>query len=186
MFGPNAFAWKWHMNERWLPVPIPNLCELYEVSDAGRVCRVKTQGGRRIDPGRILCLREDRKGYLRAVLYYNGKRNCLFVHRLVLLAFLGQPPLGYQTNHINGLKEDNRLENLEWVTPGDNQRHAYRQLGKKHPRGNASLTQEQVREVRTRYTTGEYSQRDLARYFNVSQTSIWRAVNFISWRNIES
>lgn len=54
----------------------------------------------------------------------NGK--CYFVHRLVYETFHGSIPRGFQINHINGVKTDNRLDNLELVTPSENLIHAHR------------------------------------------------------------
>ncbi|MCE1164582.1 MAG: HNH endonuclease [Bacteroidetes bacterium] len=74
----------------------------------------------KIKPGR------DKDGYEYAVLH-NGKKIGIFfyIHRLVLLFHVGDPPKGKnQANHKNGIKNDNRLENLEWVSPAENIRHA--------------------------------------------------------------
>ena len=50
------------------------------------------------------------------------------IHRLVLDAFVGEKLKGMQCNHKNGIKTDNKLENLEWVTPSQNRKHAYHLL----------------------------------------------------------
>ena len=66
---------------------------------------------------------------------YNGRRKqrylkmtswfgYIFLHQAVLYAWVGPPPEGYECDHLNGITTDNRLENLEWVTPAENQRRA--------------------------------------------------------------
>jgi len=67
------------------------------------------------------------KGY-RQVRLKNLNAQCplYWVHRLVLETFVGPAPTKqHQTGHINGIPDDNRLENLRWVTPAENQAHRY-------------------------------------------------------------
>jgi hypothetical protein len=89
----------------------------YEVSDRGRV--------RRTDTTRIKRPTPDRKGYLRVFLYHDGRKRTRFVHQLVLRAFVGPCPLGQEANHRDGVKSNNRLANLEYVTPSENNQHAW-------------------------------------------------------------
>ena len=67
------------------------------------------------------------KGYVRVKIFERS----ILLHRIVAETFLGSPLENQQVNHKNGIKTDNRIENLEWVTPGENLLHAYRTLGRK-------------------------------------------------------
>lgn len=67
-----------------------------------------------------------RNGYPSTVVRMGGhKQTTVSIHRLVAAAFVPNPMRKPEVNHKNGLKTDNRPENLEWVTPGENRRHAF-------------------------------------------------------------
>lgn len=100
--------------------------ENYEVSDSGEVRCVKY-----FDHGNAakyklpfyLKPRKDKDGYLRYALFKNSKAKHIFAHRLVAEAFIENPFNKQQINHKNGIKNDNRVENLEWSTASENIRH---------------------------------------------------------------
>ena len=88
----------------------------YDVSTMGRVLR----------RGKFLSGCAGTGGYATVTLRSRGRRKTAYLHRLVLEAFVGKCPDGHECNHKNGDKLDNRLENLEWVTPKENTNHAIR------------------------------------------------------------
>jgi len=108
------------MGERWKPC----FEGYYEVSDIGRVRRIKPGSGTR--KGRILNPPISKSGYRDAQVTIRRKTLRSFVHRLVAKAFLGPCPPGKQVNHKDGVKTNNRVENLEYVTHKENALHAYR------------------------------------------------------------
>lgn len=103
-------------NDNWITVDgYPN----YRVNDDGLVQSKARGEWRDLKPG------FDRYGYPRVDLYNNGRHSSKHIHQLVAKAFVDGYDESLQVNHINGDKNDNRASNLEWVTCGDNLRHAY-------------------------------------------------------------
>ena len=92
--------------------------KIYQVSSLGRVKSiirtVKSKNGYRTVKEKILKPRKNRYGYLQLSLWNENKRKTMLVHRLVCEAFLPNPLNLPQINHINEIKEDNRVENLEY------------------------------------------------------------------------
>lgn len=156
----------------------------YEVSDLGSVRRIKTI---RFARPRILKSYPNPKGYLCISFRSNGKVFTLRVHRLVLQAFVGDCPQGYEVDHINANKQDNRLINLEYVTGKENCRRA-RELGLyKSPSGEksgrAKLTVAQVKEIRNRLAKKD-NKSVIAKDFNICLNNIYAIKHRKSWKNI--
>ncbi|MPM75891.1 hypothetical protein SDC9_122885 [bioreactor metagenome] len=99
----------------------------YQVSDLGRVRSLFYSNGRKIIFNRLKLLKPaiTRDGYLQVTLCVNGSKQQWSIHRLVLSTFT-ETRDDLQVNHINGIKSDNRLINLEWCTQSENMLHAYR------------------------------------------------------------
>lgn len=174
------------MDERWLPVV--GWERAYEVSSLGRLRRVAggcgTRAGRILNPTRLA------NKYLAVRFRHNSRYSRPLAHRVVAEAFLGPPPAGMQVNHKDGVRSNNHLENLEYVSCSGNHLHAYRTLGrtpvsnKGTAAGRAKLTDEQVRAIRIRYAAGDVSQQALADEYSVSQTMIGFIVRRANWSHL--
>ncbi len=137
----------------------------YEVSDTGQVRRIRTVQGS--PEGRILRPKA-RGGYLRARLRVAGRDQLKSIHRLVAVAFIPNPQAKPCVNHLDGNKENNRVDNLEWCTHKENSRHASTmgllsdRRGENHP--NAKLSNAQVREIKALCQKGAKKSRIAARF----------------------
>ena len=152
----------------------------YLISDQGRVYNYKYK--------RFLKPSKDTYGYFQVVLCKNGIVKTHRIHRLVALAFIPNPENKPTVNHIDGIKINNFVENLEWNTVKENTQHGYdnglqkANKGSKHV--NSKLTEEQVLEIRNLYKTGEISQRVLAKIFGVDNSLISYIINRKTWTHI--
>lgn len=166
--------------EIWLPVV--GYEKLYEVSNLGRIKSLRRD--------KIMTNSLQSTGYLTVGLTVDGATINMKVHRLVAIAFLDAPPNGHEVNHKDGVKTNNKLDNLEWVTKPENAIHRHK-IGlstqdnyireKGEANANSKLTQEQVDEIREKYVPYKYSANKLAKEFGVSQSCIEHIINKRSW-----
>lgn len=177
----------------------------YSISSAGRVRRDTAACG--TQPGRILRLRLNPKGYVSVELQKQKRaRNC-FVHRLVALAFIGEPPLSSPfINHKNGIKTDNTPDNLEWVSSSENKAHAvahgFVALGSRngnttHPErrprgsshGRARLTESDIPDIfilrRAGWTLSEISRNRALSTTSISKILLGRAWTHVWERGVQ-
>lgn len=152
----------------------------YQVSDHGRV----------IGPsGRVLKTTLAGLGYPQFCL---GSKKYRTVHRCVAQAFIGPIPPKHEVNHKNGVKDDNRLENLEIITRSENKRHSWQVLGNYKNRelnqrganhNRARLSDDDVRMIRDLSQKG-VPRPDLAKQFRISPDHLKNILNRHRWRHL--
>lgn len=170
-------------------LPILNFEKHYEISNYGNLRSIYREIIR--SDGRIskykskkMKPRYDKDGYLIIGLNKNNKSYCFRVHRLVATAFISNLNNKPQVNHINGIKDDNRVENLEWVTGSENCFHAerfhLRNNGEDHI--NSKLTWKDVKIIRQIYNSKNNSSRKLAKIYMVDKSVILDVINYNTWK----
>jgi len=119
---------------RWKTIPSS---PEYEISINGRIRRAADSqprgNGSILKKGFERKTQKDSSGYETILLISEGNKKLHMVHRLVLETFVSPCPLGNECNHKDGNKSNNHRFNLEWTTPSENQKHAYR-MGLRIPR----------------------------------------------------
>ena len=159
---------------------------IYEVSNQGRVRRIGSKRGATV--GKILKpMSRGRREYLEIGLYKNNKKITKLVHRIVLESFDGLPEKHEECNHKNGIKIDNKLTNLEWVTRSQNILHKFRTLKYEAPNGEnngrSKLKSNDILKIRKLCIQGS-SQKDIAKQFHVHTTTISNIKNNKTWKHI--
>lgn len=159
----------------WRAVP---LFPKYEACSDGRVRNAATL--------HVMRPATSHKGYLAYGLMRDRKLRSARGHKLVWLAFRGAIPTGMQINHKNGVKNDNRLENLEVVSASENCKHAYRtglasNLGVRHPR--AKFTDDDIRAIRKARAEGVLLTA-LATQYGVSFSNISMISRGETWKHV--
>ena len=157
--------------------PIQGYEDRYLISSYGRVYSIRGK--------RWLKYSVPKCGYPQVGLCVHNKCVNYMIHRLVAQTFLNKPIDKDYVNHIDGNKLNNHVDNLEWVTRSENEKHAYAN-GLKTPTsgeisGQAKLTWDDVRKIRIMYTQG-YSTRYIAKIFNVGKSTIQSITSNHSWK----
>lgn len=140
----------------------------WEIDDVGRIWKMKNGSHARAE-------RRTPQGYLQVRKMVNGIRLHAGAHRLVWRHFNGPIPAGMTINHLNGIKDDNRPENLELATYSENLKHAFRtglktQWGQSNPA--AKLSNKDTEEIRALYAAGGITQAQLGNRFGVTFQTI--------------
>lgn len=180
------------MVEEWRPVE--DWVGEYEVSNLGRVRSVPRQifvaagGGNgahyRKSGGLILKATSVAGNYLAVTLSRSGLRVCRLVHNLVCIAFHGPRPSGHEAAHADGVRTNNRADNLRWATPLDNTHdkfdHGTMTMGEEHP--NALLAEADV--VNIRKLLKRKGLTEIGKMYGVSKHCIYDIKVGKSWKHV--
>lgn len=152
---------------------------VYEVSNFGEVRTIKTK--------RLRSLRKDRYGYLRVTLYPSSKTYT--IHRLVMLTFRKDEMINDKTqvNHIDGNKENNHIDNLEWCNVQENCIHRSRVLQLGAQRGETNPMAKITEDIARKIKYGDFSgmnNREIGDLFNVSSEVVRRIRANERWKHI--
>jgi hypothetical protein len=164
-----------------LPVevrPVPGFPNYYVSADGqlrgpGRGRRRAIGGGVPMRPA------VNTNGHLFVSVRQGGARRKLYLHRAVLMAWVGPCPAGQECRHLDGDPTNNHVSNLKWGTSAENSQDSV-QHGNHHL---AKLTEDDVREIRRLF--GSTSIASLARSFGVHPKTLTRAATGYSWRHID-
>ena len=163
------------MQELWRAI---RGCPGYSVSNMGRVLSGRFN---RILRG------QSTEGYRIVDIRRNKKQKLYKIHRLVLETFVGKCPEGMQCNHKDGNKANNRLSNLEWITPLENIQHAEK-TGLRNSRGEtngrAKMKEEDILKIRSLWKSGLYTQDKLGKMFGIAHSTVGYIVNRKLWSHI--
>lgn len=171
-------------------VPIEGYESAYEVSNLGNVRSIQRlvrhwRGGLKTTVARVLKPRLVR-GYCHVTLQQDGRITQAQVHRLVARAFVSNPLSKRFVNHIDGNKQRNGSDNLEWVTTSENNKHAFStglRSAKGERQSSSKLTEADVLLIRERLSLGE-SCASISKDFPVTDRAISRIKRRVVWSHI--
>jgi hypothetical protein len=165
--------------------------ENYAVSSDGRVACIKTKRPNGNKVPFIMRLHRNHDGYLRIKLHSLGTTRDCGVSKLVLAAFSGPPPNSKaEADHINCVRDDNRIENLQWVSGRENLRlrSVRGTVAKGSRQGAAKLKEKDIEFIRANYVRcgkgNAWNLKNLAKRFNVHFSTIAYVTSGKYWKHV--
>jgi len=169
-----------------------------QIDNQGRIWRVAKRGWdrwkKKVVTRKCEKVRAEKpmpSGYLIIRAMFNKRRYTAMAHRLIWHHFNGSIPKGKQINHKNGIKNDNRPENLELVTPSENTQHMIQVLKKGHQinqngedNNMSKLTENQIRDIRKRRLNGE-SLMIIAKDYNIAFQTVSKIARGDRWKHLD-
>lgn len=158
----------------------------YQISSLGNIKSLSRyvnhfKGGKRLKKEKLIKLQIDKLGYVRANLFSNNIVKYFLVHRLVANAFINNSENKPCVNHINGIKTDNRIENLEWCTYSENQKHSYKLGLNNNGNGDTSRSKKLNSKLVLEIRNSNLKQSKLAEIYKISQSQISMIKSYKSW-----
>lgn len=166
--------------------PIKNYENYYQITNKGNILSLRNN---------ILLKFNDRKGYNSVELNVEGIAKRVSVHRLVAIHFIPNPDNLPLVNHIDGNTKNNNVENLEWITPSGNQKHAVKRgynpiknlpnniKGINH--GRCKLTEKEVYEILDLKYINKLKIKDIANLKNLKERHITSIINRQTWKHLD-
>jgi hypothetical protein len=166
---------------------------LYQINNNGKVKSldriiIRNDNIRKTIKSRILINTLNPNGYYEVKLSKNGIVKKYWIHRLIAMHFIKNEMNKKEVNHKNGIKTDNSIKNLEWVTPKENMIHAYsfglnKQFGETHSGSKLSIrVVKEIKKSLLNYKCGMVN--DLSKKYNVHYNTISNIRRNIVWKGI--
>ena len=149
----------------------------YKISNYGKVINKH---------GKVLSTKADKHGYIcTSITDYGGKR-IKGMHRIVATVFIPNPKNLPEVNHLDGVKANNRIDNLEWITKEGNQKHEARVLQQRGGENNyqSILTEEDVLAIYDLCKNSNMKYKDIAKNYGVIPQEINRIASATCWRHL--
>lgn len=173
--------------------PINGYEGLYEVSNLGNIKTLERiylsgNGKKAINKvkEKLIKTYNNGHGYSYVSLRKNGIKTAISVHRIVAKEFIPNINNLKCVNHKNGIKNDNRVENLEWCTYKENSEHAKQigliKSGELHH--NSLLTNKQVLEIRNKYSSKNFTLKMIGDEYGINYRTVSQIVNYKRYANV--